>query len=163
MHVCIIICVCVSLSLSVSHIHKNIYIYACVCVCVCTGAPARPGSGSEWSRRQQSRRRGCPRSCSERLPTSGFASTSLWTPFTTTPTRPSTWSANWVSEAVGICWLACLAAWSLVEFMYLVFFHMPGEGHRRQLGSLLLCSRDVFQALINSLCVDSEVTWSSYD
>ena len=50
-----------------------------------------------------------------------------------------------------------------MEFMYLVFFHMPGEGHRRQLGSLLLCSRDVFQVLINSLCVDSEVTWSSCD
>ena len=40
---------------------------------------------------------------------------------------------------------------------------MPGEGHRRQLGSMLLCSCDVFQVLINSLCVDSKVTWSSYD
>ena len=35
-----------------------------------------------------------------------------------------------------------------VEFMHLVFIHMPGESYRRRLGSLLcLC----FQVLINSL------------
>ena len=36
-----------------------------------------------------------------------------------------------------------------MEFVYLVFTHMPGESYRRWLGSLLLC--DVFWALLNSL------------
>ena len=36
----------------------------------------------------------------------------------------------------------------LVELMYLVFTHMPGEGYCRWLRSLLLC---LFRALINSL------------
>ena len=39
---------------------------------------------------------------------------------------------------------------ALVEFMYLVFTHMPGESYRRRLGSLLLYLCDVFRALINS-------------
>ena len=40
----------------------------------------------------------------------------------------------------------------LVEFMWLVFTHMPGESYRRRLRSLLLCSRDVFlRVLINSI------------
>ena len=39
----------------------------------------------------------------------------------------------------------------LVEFMYLVFTGMPGEGYHRQLRSLLLCLCDVFQLLMNSL------------
>ena len=39
----------------------------------------------------------------------------------------------------------------LVEFMYLVFTRMPGESYRRRLRSLLLCLRDVFRALVNSL------------
>ena len=39
----------------------------------------------------------------------------------------------------------------LVEFIYLVFTHMPGEGYHRWLRSLLLCLCDVFQGLINSL------------
>ena len=38
----------------------------------------------------------------------------------------------------------------LLEFMYLVFTHMPGESYRRSLLSLLLCLSDVFRALINS-------------
>ena len=39
----------------------------------------------------------------------------------------------------------------LVEFTYLVFTRMPGESYRRRLRSLLLCLRDVFRALVNSL------------
>ena len=39
----------------------------------------------------------------------------------------------------------------LVEFMYLAFTRMSGESYRRRLRSLLLCLRDVFRALINSL------------
>ena len=40
----------------------------------------------------------------------------------------------------------------LVEFMYLVFSHTPGErNYRRRLRSLLLYLRYVFRALINSL------------
>ena len=39
----------------------------------------------------------------------------------------------------------------LVEFMYLVFTHMPGESYSRQLGSLSLCLCDVSGVLINSL------------
>ena len=39
----------------------------------------------------------------------------------------------------------------LVEFMYLVFTHMPGERYCRQLRSLLLSLCYIFQALINSL------------
>ena len=39
----------------------------------------------------------------------------------------------------------------LVEFMYIVFTRMPGESYRRRLRSLLLCLRDVFRTLINSL------------
>ena len=39
----------------------------------------------------------------------------------------------------------------LVEFIYLVFTRMPGESYRRRLKSLLLCSCDVFRAIINSL------------
>ena len=41
----------------------------------------------------------------------------------------------------------------LVEFMYLVFAHTPGESYCRQLRSWLLCLYDVFhfEALINSL------------
>ena len=38
----------------------------------------------------------------------------------------------------------------LVEFMYLVFTRMPGEMYRRRL-RFLLCLRDVFRELINSL------------
>ena len=38
----------------------------------------------------------------------------------------------------------------LVEFMYLVFIHMPGKCYHRRLRSLLLCLCEVFQALINS-------------
>ena len=38
----------------------------------------------------------------------------------------------------------------LVEFMYVVFTRMPGESYRRRLGSLL-CLRDVFRALTDSL------------
>ena len=40
----------------------------------------------------------------------------------------------------------------LVEFIYLVFTHMPGESYCRQRGSLLLYLCYVFRALINSLC-----------
>ena len=40
---------------------------------------------------------------------------------------------------------------SLVQFMYLVFTHMPGEGYLRHLRSLLLCLCNVFRVLINSL------------
>ena len=39
----------------------------------------------------------------------------------------------------------------LVEFVYLVFAHMPGESYRSRLGSLLLDLCYVCQALINSL------------
>ena len=39
----------------------------------------------------------------------------------------------------------------LVEFMHFVFTRMPGESYRRRLRSLLLCLRDVFRPLINSL------------
>ena len=42
-------------------------------------------------------------------------------------------------------------SYRLVKFMYLVFTRKPGESYRRRLGSLLLCSCDVFRALINSL------------
>ena len=46
----------------------------------------------------------------------------------------------------------------LVEFMSLVFRHMPGESYRKQLRSLLLRLCDIFRVLINSLeCVDSSV------
>ena len=41
----------------------------------------------------------------------------------------------------------------LVEFMYLVFTHVPGESYSRRLRSLLLYSCDVIRALINPLCV----------
>ena len=40
----------------------------------------------------------------------------------------------------------------LVVFMYLVFTHMLGESYRRQFRSLLLCSCDVFPAIINYFC-----------
>ena len=40
----------------------------------------------------------------------------------------------------------------VVEFIYLVFTRMPGEGYRRRFGSLLLSTCDVIRALINSLC-----------
>ena len=39
----------------------------------------------------------------------------------------------------------------LVDVMYLVFTHMPGESYRRLLRSLLLCLCDVFPVLIKSL------------
>ena len=39
----------------------------------------------------------------------------------------------------------------LVEFIYLVFTHMPGESYYRRLRSLWLCLCNVFRALINSL------------
>ena len=45
----------------------------------------------------------------------------------------------------------CLEDAPLVEFMYLVFTRMPGESYCRQLRSLLLYLRYVFQVLINSL------------
>ena len=48
----------------------------------------------------------------------------------------------------------------LVEFMYLVFTHMPGESYRRRLRSLLyLCY--VFRALIISLVCGFRVRQSS--
>ena len=37
-----------------------------------------------------------------------------------------------------------------MEFMYLVFTHMPGESYPRRIRSLLLYLYYVFQALINS-------------
>ena len=40
---------------------------------------------------------------------------------------------------------------SLVEFVYLVFTRMPGEGYRWRLRSLLLYLYYVFRALITSL------------
>jgi len=40
--------------------------------------------------------------------------------------------------------------------VYLAAIGMPGESYHRQLTSLLLYLRYVFQALINSLCVDTE-------
>ena len=40
--------------------------------------------------------------------------------------------------------------------MYLAVIRMPGESYHRQLRSLLLYLCYVFQALINSLCVDTE-------
>ena len=39
----------------------------------------------------------------------------------------------------------------LVELLYQVFAHMPDESYCRCLRSLLLCLRDVFQMLINSI------------
>ena len=39
----------------------------------------------------------------------------------------------------------------LVEFMYLVFPRIPDKSYRRRFMSFLLCLRDVFRALINSL------------
>ena len=39
----------------------------------------------------------------------------------------------------------------LVELLYQVFTHMPDESYCRCLRSLLLCLRDVFQMLINSI------------
>ena len=39
----------------------------------------------------------------------------------------------------------------LVEFVYFVFTHMPGESYRRRHRSLVLCLRCIFRALINSL------------
>ena len=39
----------------------------------------------------------------------------------------------------------------LVEFMSLVFIHLPGESYRSQLRSLLLYLGYIFRALINSL------------
>ena len=38
-----------------------------------------------------------------------------------------------------------------VEFIYLVFTHMPGESYCRRLRSLFLCLNDVFRALIDLL------------
>ena len=50
---------------------------------------------------------------------------------------------------------------SLVEFMYFVVTRMPGESYCRWLRSLL-CLCDVFQVLINPLCVDSaQALWAS--
>ena len=40
----------------------------------------------------------------------------------------------------------------LVQFLYLVFTRMPGESYRRRFGSFFLFSRDVFRALVLSLC-----------
>ena len=37
--------------------------------------------------------------------------------------------------------------------MYLVFTRMPGESYSRRLRSLLVCSCDVFPALIHTPCV----------
>ena len=37
--------------------------------------------------------------------------------------------------------------------MYLVFTRTPVESHGRRLKSSLLCSCDIFRALINSLCL----------
>ena len=47
-----------------------------------------------------------------------------------------------------ICLLFFLKHVPLVEFVYLVFTHVPGESYRRRLRSLLLCLCDVFQALL---------------
>ena len=38
-----------------------------------------------------------------------------------------------------------------MEFMYLVFTRILDESYRRRLSSLLLCSREIFRALVNSL------------
>ena len=39
----------------------------------------------------------------------------------------------------------------LMEFMYLVFVGMSGESYGGRSGSFLLCSCDIFRAIINSL------------
>ena len=43
-------------------------------------------------------------------------------------------------------------------FMYCVFTRMPGESYRRRFRSLM-CSCDVFRALINSLCLFLDGFW----
>ena len=49
------------------------------------------------------------------------------------------------------CYIVQLEGVLLVEFMYLVFTHMPGESYWRRLGSLLLYLCYIFWALINSI------------
>ena len=51
---------------------------------------------------------------------------------------------------------------SLVEFMYLVFTHMPGKSYGKQFRSLLLYSCDIFQVLTKSLhflILDHRLSW----
>ena len=56
-----------------------------------------------------------------------------------------------------VCVCVCTHVWCvcvpLVEFRYLVFACMPGESCCWQLWSLLLCLRDIFQALLITLFV----------
>ena len=51
---------------------------------------------------------------------------------------------------------------SLVEFMYLVLTHMPGESYHRQLSSLLLYLCYVFQVLINFLVCRFLNLWQTF-
>ena len=39
------------------------------------------------------------------------------------------------------------------KFMYLIFTRMPSEKYRRRFRSLLLCSCDIFRALIDCFCL----------
>ena len=53
----------------------------------------------------------------------------------------------------------------LVEFMYCVFAHIPGESHRKWFRSLLLWSCDFLQVLNNSLCLlihEAFCLWQEY-
>ena len=47
-----------------------------------------------------------------------------------------------------------------MEFTYLVFTPMPGESYGKQYRSLLVCSRDVFRALINEVLTFEQKTKS---
>ena len=55
-----------------------------------------------------------------------------------------------IFRLLGLVWF-CIEDVPLVEFMYLVFTHVPGESHCRQLRSFLLYLCSIFRALINSL------------
>ena len=66
----------------------------------------------------------------------------------------------------GVFFLSCLFVWfvqsllnwfedvPLVEFMYLVFIHVPSESYRRWLRSLLLCVKKI-ECWLTPLCADS--------
>ena len=76
---------------------------------------------------------------------SGIEPRSFCLPAYRHPAGPSRVCLKWsaLNTPLGAFFLRMYLLWS---FMYLVFSRMPGESHRRQLRSSLLCSCDVFGA-----------------
>ena len=95
------------------------------------------------SKKKKKKKRSKRRRRKKKKKSSSFFCESVWLKKKSCPTiRASSAEKDWLVNGDGV---------PLVEFMYFVFIHMPGESYCSWLSSLLLSLCYVFWALINSL------------